>query len=580
MRILHVCGATRGAPWLCEIVREQVARGHDVTVVVPSGDGPLPDSFRRDKVRFLVQPHDPFATGELFVAWRAIHGLTALLVAERPHIIQSHLFPANVAARIASWLVDVPIRLSMNAGPYVLESPVLREIEVLTANLDTKVVASCMYSQQLYVELGMPRERTALVYYGSNPRTFNPDEASPAAARRSLNVHAETPLVGLVAYFYPPAPDSPTTPPKLIGRALKGHDVLLRAIPAILERVPDARFVFVGEGSGERGVAYQREVEEVTRSLGLERRVIFAGYRSDVPDLLASFDVAVQCALSENVGGAIEALMMGVPTVVSDTGGLTDAVRHNETGLVVPPDDPDALANAVVTLLSNRAYARQLATRGRALMLDRFTVARTVDDLDALYAECRAQALRGGSPSTVDGYRLTRRIARLLLLPTLALRLLPPVLRAATGDRVRSVPGLMFLAMKQVPVRAFEIVAAVFVLGLTSPYFLWKRVRRPAMPMFAKLTVSGRHGMPLVLTRFAVEPKAPWLRRLPWFLTLLTTRQLALFGPTPEPHDPAHRRARTDPAVRRRPGVICFRAKLASAEPARQPPPSQARRPS
>lgn len=580
MRILHVCGATKGAPWLCEIVREQRARGYDVTVIIPSDDGPVADAFKRDNVRLLVQPHDPFAHGDPLSAWRAIQGLATLMVAERPDIIQSHLFPANVAGRIAAWLADVPIRLSMNAGPYVLESPVLGEIDVRTASLDTRVIASCVYAQQLYVQRGLPRERTALVYYGSNPEVFNPSQALPAAARQSLDIQPGTPLVGLVAYFYPPSPDSPTTPPRLIGRALKGHDVLLRAIPAVLARVPDTRFVLVGDGSGERGNAYKREVELLAEAMGIASRVIFTGNRRDVPDLLASFDVAVQCALSENVGGAIEALMMGVPTVVSHTGGLIDAVRHEETGLVAPPDDPDALADAIVRLLSDRTYARGLAERGRALMLERFTVSRTVDDLDNLYRECADGTVpRGRLPRQV-GYRLSRRVVRRLLLPVWALRLMPPVLQGATGARGMSIRGLVWFMLAEPFARVRDVTVAVIVLGLTSPYFLWKRLRQPRSPLFADVTVDGRHGIPFSLRRFAVEPKSKWLGRLPWFVTLLTTRQLGLFGPSPVPHNPALSRARTDPEVRKRPGVFSVGSRRSPIAPGHQPPRSRAPHPS
>src|SRR5690606_12024509 len=110
-------------------------------------------------------------------------------------------------------------------------------------------------------------------------------------------------------------------------------------------RLPDAKFVMVGDGWGDRGRAYEDELRALAHTLGVAPAVIFTGARRDVPDLLACFDVALQCSLSENVGGAIEALMMGTPTVVSAVGGLVDVVRHDETGLVVPPDDPQALAD-------------------------------------------------------------------------------------------------------------------------------------------------------------------------------------------------------------------------------------------
>ena len=106
MRVLHICGATRGAPWLGEIVREQAARGHDVTVVISGREGPLPRALERAGVRYLVLPHDPFIDADPLRAWRRISRLADLIWTERPDVIQSHLFPSNIAGRIAAWLAD------------------------------------------------------------------------------------------------------------------------------------------------------------------------------------------------------------------------------------------------------------------------------------------------------------------------------------------------------------------------------------------------------------------------------------------------------------------------------------------
>lgn len=578
MRILHICGTTRGAPWLCEIVREQAAHGHDVSVVIAGTDGPLPRALERAGVRYLVLPHDPFIHADPRRAWRSISRLAKLMRAERPDVIQSHLFPSNVAGRIAAWLADVPIRLSMNAGPYVLESPILGEIDVRTSRVDTRVIASCEYVRRLYVDRGVAPGRVALVYYGSNPARFDPARAEPAAARHSLGVNPDTPLVGLVAYFYPPSPDSPMTPPWLVGRGLKGHDVLLRAIPQVLASVPNAKFVMVGEGWEDRGRDYEREMHALAATLGVTSAVIFTGYRRDIPDLLAAFDVAVQCSLSENVGGAIEALMMGAPMVVASTGGLVDAVRHDETGLVVPADDPSALAAAIVALLTDRARARRFGDRGRAFMLERFTASRTAADLDALYRECAAEARFGGREPRESGYRWTRRAARTIAAPIWAFRLARPILLALTGERSRSPVALAVFVIRLVAVRIRDIAAAAIVLTIAAPLFLWHRALHFGGPLFTDIAVTGLHGLPFPLRIFTVAP-ARWMARLPWFITLLKTRQLTLFGPAPSPHDGTVAMARSDPRAQRRPGVFGFRdGSRALAPEHQQPPPRQAHR--
>lgn len=572
MRVLHICGATRGAPWLCEIVAEQVTRGHDVSVVIAGADGALGRGLDEAGARYLVLPHDPFAHAAPLASWRAISQLARLIRTERPDVIHSHLFPSNVAGRLAAWLADAPIRLSMNAGPYVLESPILAAIEVRTSQLDTAVIASCEYVRHLYAGHGVAHHRIALAYYGSNPSRFDPARARPQAARLSLGVDVATPLVGLVAYFYPPSPDSPTTPPFLVGRGLKGHEVLLQAVPRVLSDLPGVRFVLVGEGWGERGRQYQDDMVTLARSLGVGHAVIFAGYRDDVPDLLAAFDVALQCSLSENVGGAIEALMMGAPTVVSATGGLVDAVRHDETGLVVPPGDPGALAEAIVTLLTDRERARRLGERGRALMLERFTVRRTADDLDALYNRCAADVRFGGRAPRESGYRSFQRVARTIAAPIWALRLARPVLLAIAGQRSMPTAALVWFVTRLAAERIRDVMVATVVLAVGAPLLLGHRLRHSAGPLFTDISVTGRHGLPFLLRTFTVEPTSGWMRRLPWFITLLVTRHLTLFGPVPSPHQSAVTVARTDPRVRRRPGIFAVRNGRGESAPAPPPP--------
>src|SRR5690606_20005680 len=111
---------------------------------------------------------------------------------------------------------------------------------------------------------------------------------------------------------------------------------------------------------------------------------------------------------------------------------------------------------------------------------------------------------------------------------------------------------------------------------ITCPLFVWHRVRHRGGPLFTNLTVTGRHGLPFPLRAFTVAPVVPWMNRLPWFITLLITRQLTLFGPTPSRHGRATARARTDPRAQRRPGVIDLRSGGDALAPARRQPPRPA----
>ncbi|WP_072375597.1 glycosyltransferase family 4 protein [Hyphomicrobium sp. NDB2Meth4] len=138
----------------------------------------------------------------------------------------------------------------------------------------------------------------------------------------------------------------------------------------------------------------------------MHERVHFLGLRSDVEGILADLDVAVQASLSENLGGTIESLLMQCPTVATRTGGMVDAVRDGETGVLVRPLDPGDLADGILRMLADYVQARTMAQRGRQLMLDKFTLERTVESLDATYAR---QLSRG------KGYRSAISLMRLLI---------------------------------------------------------------------------------------------------------------------------------------------------------------------
>jgi glycosyltransferase involved in cell wall biosynthesis len=188
----------------------------------------------------------------------------------------------------------------------------------------------------------------------------------------------------LVAHFYPPM-RGPQAPPVTRGVDLKGHDHFVTAARIVAKRFPEARFVLVGGGSNAQGEAYRQSLIDACRADGFDSRVFFPGHRNDIAEVLASFDVAVQCPLTETLGGTIEALLMERPTVATRVGGIPESVRHEETGLLVPAADPVALAAAIERLLANPDEGRRFGAAGRKLMLERFTLARTGADLAALY---------------------------------------------------------------------------------------------------------------------------------------------------------------------------------------------------
>ncbi len=158
----------------------------------------------------------------------------------------------------------------------------------------------------------------------------------------------------------------------------KGFDVLVRA----LALVPAARLVLIGQGEEERSL------HALTRDVGVADRVSFQGWLDEPRHLLPSFDIfALPSRLEGFPLSVLEAQLAEVPVVASDVGSVAEAVIPERTGVLVPPDNPQALAAALNALLSDPGKRRRLARAGRELVLERFTATHMARGFARLYRE-------------------------------------------------------------------------------------------------------------------------------------------------------------------------------------------------
>lgn len=454
LRVCHVAATTEGATWMLEQLRELRDRfGWEVTAIIQAGEGSLQRKLEAEGIRILTFDFEFPGALRLHGLLGQVLELARLFRRERFDVVQTHLFNSMVLGRLAGWIADVPVRLAMVAGPYHLEAETPRWIDASTAWMETAIIGSCAYTNDLYRRTGIADEKLNLIYYGPDAAFFNPLTVKPADIRAEFGWPATAPVVGMVAFFYPKLPASRWTPRQLHNLANKRHEDLLRAIPAVLRDHPDARFVLVGSGWGEDGDAQFAAVRALAVSLGVSQAVGFTGHRSDVAAILSSFDVAVQASLNENLGGTIEALLMARPLVATRVGGMVDSVENEVTGLLVPPLDPDALARAISRLLADRSTAQALGRAGRERMLGRFTLEQTVLALDTLYRSRLASDT--DARRTRHAYRwpvsLVRRCAAVCVFGYLGARLLWDLYAlaylAALRDRIgrllarRTAPG-------------------------------------------------------------------------------------------------------------------------------------------
>jgi glycosyltransferase involved in cell wall biosynthesis len=209
---------------------------------------------------------------------------------------------------------------------------------------------------------GVPPERVVTVHEGI--------DVERVAATPAVNVHEafwlprHAPVVGNVAALVPH----------------KGHRHLIEAAHLVVQAVPDARFVILGEGE------LREQLERQIRDHRLEKHVLLAGFRTDVVGCTKGFDVFVLSSVTEGLGTALlDAMACGKPTVATTAGGIPEVVSDGETGVLVAPRDHAAMARAIIGLLTDQATRVRMGTAGLARVRDLFTVERMVAETAAVY---------------------------------------------------------------------------------------------------------------------------------------------------------------------------------------------------
>jgi glycosyltransferase involved in cell wall biosynthesis len=406
LKVCHICAALVGATWMIEQLRELRDRfGYDVYAIVITEDCDFARRLRAAGIKCIPFDFCYRTLKDMALLPLTIYRTARLFRRERFDVVQTHLFGAMIVGRVAGWLADVPVRLAMIASPFHLEAHTSRYVDQATVWMETGVIASCEKTVKLYKEIGTAPKKISLIYYGPDERKFDPKEIPAVDLRAELGWSEDTPIISLVAYFYPELPKSRWIPKIAFDRAIKGHEDFIEAAQIVLREFPEAKFLFVGGGFGEEGEKYRQKIIALVNSLGLEEKIIFTGHRTDVNGILLSVNVAVQAPILENLGGTVEALLMQRPLVATRVGGIPDSVRDGETGILVSPADAEDLARGILLMLRRPQEAERMAQNGRRLMLERFTLSRTASDLHELYQKQLGKKRRRGYSLLVSSYR-------------------------------------------------------------------------------------------------------------------------------------------------------------------------------
>lgn len=358
--MLHIVKTVVGATWALRQVRVLRSLGIDVVVALPSDSAGLASKYREAGAALVPENLD-FPAGE---PWRIPAVLSAcrrVVQQVRPDLIHSHHVGTTMVMRMAIRRdCDIP-RIFQVPGPLHLEHRFFARAEVALSDSRDYWIAGCEWTQQKYKQMGIPKHRLFLSYYGTEIAKFC--DTPTGRLRRELQIPPDVPLVGMVAYMYPPKWFLGQT------RGLKGHEDFISALVLARKTNPEIRGVIIG-GAWNHADWYERRLRAIgSRACGAA--LTFLGTRDDVAELYPDLDLAVIPSHSENLGASAEALLSGVPVMATNVGGLPDLVHDSDvspkTGWLVTPKSPKQLAEAILHAVANKDEARRRAREGQAL---------------------------------------------------------------------------------------------------------------------------------------------------------------------------------------------------------------------
>jgi len=378
IRVLRVIARLNvgGPAFHATLLTERLDPARYDSVLVAGSEGPSEGNYLALRGRSLEGLVVLSALGREIRGWPDVVALVQLIRLIRrvcPQIVHTHTAKAGTLGRLAAWLARVPVIVHTYHGHVFhgyfspAKTRLFLAIERWLARRTDRLltVSETVRSELLSLGIGTP-EKLVVVPLGLDLEPFAGAGGLRGQLRGELGLGEDALLVGIVARLVP----------------IKAHEVFLAAAARVIRKVPQSQFLVVGDGTR------RAELETLAGRLGLEDRVRFLGWRRDLDRIYADLDLVALTSRNEGSPvSLIEAMASGRPVVATRVGGVPDLVEDGVMGYLVPPDDPEALAEAMVTLLADPDRRQAMGQAGRKRVIPAFSAERLLGDMDRLYAE-------------------------------------------------------------------------------------------------------------------------------------------------------------------------------------------------
>jgi len=335
------------------------------TVIMYSREGKLLREFENIDISVeLFDPKSKFNLSEILYIYQ-------LIKKHKIDVLQTHGLRVDFFGFIAAKLAGIPHIITRHvAFSHHLISTARKRLYTFFDKFALKsaakiITVSRIIENDLIENLSINHNKVVTIHNGvALDRYSNINPVIVQQIRDELGIDAKKRVVGMVAQL----------------SNWKGIQYFLQAIPAVLKRHRDVVFLIVGDGP-ER-----KNLENIARELRISSHVIFAGFRRDIPNVISTMDISVLSSLREGLPNALlESMALGKPVVATDVGGVYEIVLHNKTGFLVPPRNPQMLADAIIEFLDNKAKAKKMGKTGRELITKNFSLKQMVAQYEKVY---------------------------------------------------------------------------------------------------------------------------------------------------------------------------------------------------
>jgi len=349
--------------------------GYDVSLAAGPSDkkeGDLELAYRQADIKLILLPtliREISPLNDLITFFK----LYIFIRKKRFDIIHTHVSKAGILGRWAAKIAGVPFICHTTHGnifagyfnTHITKFFIL--FNRLTVMITDKMITITDIGQKQWLDRGIGRPAQYItIYSGINLDEFNPENLNirNKDLKKVLGFQEDDFIIGNVGRMAP----------------IKGHKYLIQAASSIIEQIPKAKFLIVGDGP------IRDEMEAFAKKLGLDKHVVFLGMRENVPELLSIMNLFVLPSINEGMGRAlVEAMAMGLPCVATSVGGVIEVVKDGETGLLVHAKDSKALAGAITRLANDAELSKRLAQTAQKRARLVFGSQTMVDKISSVY---------------------------------------------------------------------------------------------------------------------------------------------------------------------------------------------------